>query len=63
VADVLHDGQVVRDKKVSDAVLLLQIAKQIDDLRLDGDIERTYGFVTNNELRLNRERAIPIRGR
>src|SRR6185436_6493572 len=37
--------------------LLLQGTKQIDDLRLDRDVERRYGFVADDKARLDGERA------
>jgi hypothetical protein len=40
VAHVADHGQVVRDEDVGEPQLLLQLGQQVDDLRLDGDIER-----------------------
>ena len=56
MADVLNDGEVMRNEEVGDAALLLEVLQKIYDLRLDGDIECTDGFVTDDHLRLNRER-------
>ena len=49
VGDVPHDGEVVRDEQVSEAELALQVLEQIDDLRLDGHIERGDGLVADDE--------------
>jgi len=39
------------------AELLLQILQQIDDLRLDGDVERGNRLVEHEELRIRGQRA------
>ena len=38
VRDVLHDAEIVADEQVGKAELLAQIHKQVEDLRLYGDI-------------------------
>jgi len=64
MADVFHDRQIVRDKKISHAALLLQVLQQVDDLRLNGNIQRADRFVANDQLRFYGERAgIPTRCR
>ena len=57
VADVFDDGEVVRDEKVGEAEFLLQVAEEIDDLRLNRDIERRDGFVGDNHFGLERKGA------
>ena len=57
MADVLHHRQIVRDKQIRQAALLLQIAKKIDDLRLHRNIQRAHRLVADDELRLHRQRA------
>jgi hypothetical protein len=47
----------VRDHEVGDAEARLQVAQQVDDLRLDRDVERRDRFVEDDELGLERERA------
>ena len=59
-AAVLHDGDAmaevadqrhgVRDEEIGEAVALLEIAEQVDDLCADGDIEGADGFVEDEEL-------------
>ena len=57
VADVLDDPQVVRDEEVGQAELLLQVLQQVDDLRLDRDVERGHRLVGDDEARLHRQGA------
>jgi hypothetical protein len=54
---VSHDREVVGDKEVREVELLLKIFKQCDDLRLHGDVECRDGFVQDDELGTQRERA------
>jgi hypothetical protein len=39
---VLHDGQIVRDEDVGDAQIALQRHEQVDDLRLNGHVQRRH---------------------
>jgi hypothetical protein len=55
--DVLHHRQVVSDKDIGQAEAPLQVLQQVDDLRLDRDVERRHRLVADDELRLDRERA------
>ena len=54
VTDVLDHSQIMGNEKISQAPLLLQILEEIDDLRLDRDIERADWFVANDQLRFDR---------
>ena len=56
-ADVLDDREVVSNKQVSDSQLLLQILQQIDDLGLHRHIQRAYRLITDEQPRLNGQRA------
>src|ERR1051326_305510 len=56
-ADVLDDGDVVGNEEIREAEFLLQIAKQIDDLRLHRDVERRYRLVANDQPGVERPRA------
>jgi hypothetical protein len=47
----------VRDEEVGEAELALQIAHQVQDLRLHRDVERRGRLVADEELGLERERA------
>lgn len=48
IADVLYDGEVMRDEEVSQPQLSLQLQQQVEHLGLDGYIERGHGLVTDN---------------
>ena len=62
VADVLDHREIMRNEEVGELQLLLQVPQQIDDLRLDGDVERRDGLVSTMRLGLStRARAMPMR--
>ena len=56
MADTLDDRDVVRDEQIGQAHVSLNVHHQIDDLRLDRDVERRYGFIGDQQLRRQRER-------
>ncbi len=51
VADIAHDLEVVTDENHGDAVPVLQIAQQIDDLRLNGNIKRRNRLIAHQQSR------------
>ena len=55
--NVLHNGEIVRDEDVREPQTPLQIAQQIDHLRLDRNVQGRDRFVADDETRLDRERA------
>src|SRR5688500_18529641 len=55
IRDVLHDGQSMRDEQVSEVELFLKFLKQVNDLRLNGNVESRNRFVGNDQLRIKRE--------
>ena len=57
LAEMPHDRQIVRDEQVGQAEALAQILEQIDDLRLDRDVERRDRLVADDEFRLERQSA------
>src|SRR5579859_1015742 len=57
IADVAHHRQIVRDEQIREVELPLQLFEQVDDLRLDRDVEGRDGLVAHDEARLHRERA------
>src|SRR5437762_2566503 len=57
VRDMAHHGDVVGDEKKRKAKLLLELLQQIDDLRLDGDVERGDRLIGHDELGIDRERS------
>src|ERR1019366_3329659 len=57
LAHVAHDCEVVGDEDHRQAELALQLAQQVEDLRLDRDVERGDRLVGDDQLRLQRQRA------
>ena len=57
VAHVAHDRQVVGDEDERQPEVALEVAQQVEDLRLDRDVERGDRLVGDDQLRLERERA------
>ena len=57
VADILDDGEIVRDEQVGQADFPLQRPQEIEDLRLDGDVERGHRLVAHDEVGLAGERT------
>ena len=55
--DLRHHRQAVRDENVSEREFALEFLKQKKNLRADGDIEGGDGFVGDNELWLENQRA------
>src|SRR5580700_6024885 len=54
---IAYDRHGVRDEKVSQAEVALQLREQVNDLRSDADIERGDWFVGHDELRSQSEGA------
>ena len=50
-------GEVVADEEIGEAELVLQVAHQIEDLRLHRDIERRGRLVADDELGFRGQRA------
>ena len=55
VADVPDDEKVVGDEEVRQPQALLELLKHIDDLGLDGDVQRGDGLVADDEVRIDRQ--------
>ncbi len=51
-----HDAQVVGDEKETHAGLFLKLLQQREDLRLHGHVERGRGFVSDQDVGLQRQR-------
>ena len=51
------DADVVGDEEVGEPELVLEVVEQVDDLRLDRDVERRDRLVGDDQLRPQRERA------
>ena len=56
VRDVADDGQVVRDEEHGEPELALDVANQVEDGTLDGDVERGRDLVGEDDLRTRGER-------
>ena len=56
VAEEFHHRKVMRDEEKRKAVLALQMAEQVDDLCLNGHIQRRDRFVRHQKLRLHAQR-------
>src|SRR2546430_13761040 len=52
IAQVFDDVEIMRDEQHREAEALAQIAKQIDDLRLNRDVECRYWLVCKDEFGL-----------
>ena len=46
---VPHDGEIVGDEQIREAELLLQVPEEVQDLRLDRDVDRGHGLVEHDE--------------
>ncbi len=57
IAHVAHHRQVVGDEHDRQAEPPLQVAQQVQHLRLDRDVERRHRLVGDQQLRVQRERA------
>ena len=57
VCDLSNDRQVVSDEDQGEAELLLQVLEDVEDLRLDRDVEGRDRFVADDELGFERECA------
>ena len=55
VGDVVDDAEIVRNEDHGEAEVFLERFDEIEDLRLDGDIERGDGFIRDDELGLRCE--------
>lgn len=55
ITDVRDDGQVVADEDQCEVELVAQVAEQVEDLRLQRDVERGDGFVAHEDLRFDDE--------
>ena len=57
VGDRTHDGEIVGDEDIGDALLALQADKQVEDFCAHRDIERRHRLVEHDEVRLRRDGA------
>jgi hypothetical protein len=52
IADVFYNPEIVRDEQVGETELVSQVHQEVQNLRLDGDVEGGDGFVGDNQLRM-----------
>ena len=57
IGDVVDDGEIVRDEQVGEAHALLQVAHQVQHLRLHRHVERRGRLVADQEFRMRGQRA------
>ena len=57
IGQLAHDCEVVADQQVRDARRFADVGEEIQDLRLDGDVQRRHRLVQDQHLRLGGERA------
>ena len=51
VTEITHHRHGMGNEEIGKAEVALEFFEQVHDLRADADIERGYGFVTDNEFR------------
>ena len=56
VAEMAHDAEVVGDEQIGQVELFAQLFQQVDDLRLDRDVERRHRLVADDEIGIERQR-------
>ena len=57
VGDVFDNRKIVSDKEISQIVLFLQILKQVDNLRLNGNVQSRNSLVADDKLRIRGKRT------
>lgn len=50
VGNVPHNGKIMGDKEIGQTHLLLQVNKQVDNLGLNGNVQRGNGLIADDEL-------------
>ena len=48
---MLDDTDIVADEKIGQIIVLLELDKQVQDLRLDRNIQRGDGFIADQQFR------------
>ena len=54
--DVAHDAEIVRDEQIGQPELGLEVLQEVENLRLDRNIQRRDRFVADDEARVERQR-------
>ncbi len=50
---MMDNEQIMRNEQICNAELILQFLKHIDNLRLNGNIQRGYGLIADDEARIH----------
>ena len=56
VGDIIDHRQIVRNKQICQAERFLHVLEQVQDLRLDRDVESGDRLVANQQIRFQRQR-------
>ena len=57
IGDVAHHGEVVGDENHGQVEFFAELEQEVDDLGLNGDVERADGFVGNDEFGFGGQRS------
>ena len=55
IGDVLHHAQIMRNKEIRQADLLLQVHQEVQNLGLDGHVQRGHRLVADDKLGIHRQ--------
>jgi hypothetical protein len=55
IGQITHNPEIVSNEENGHAELLTQLAQQLDDLRLDRNVQRRRGFIGHQEFGLGRQ--------
>jgi len=55
LANVLHHSQIMGHEQIRHTMITLEVLEQIDDLSLNGHIQRAHRLVADNQPRLDRQ--------
>ena len=57
IRQMFHHTKIMADEKIGQIKFFPEAHEQVQDLRLDRNIQRRHGLITHNEIRLHRQRA------
>ena len=57
IGNIADNGKVMSNKQVGQVLLFLQVAQQVDNLRLNRHIQRRHRLVTNDKLGISSQTA------
>ena len=57
IGEMMNDGQIVTDEQIGQPKGFAQIHQQIQDLALHRDVQRRYGLIGDDELRVQDQRT------